>query len=377
VIGVSPPTRPGRALSTSPSLAAPRAPEARWRAVAERDASADGRFVYSVETTGVYCRPGCPSRRPREEHVAFHDTPADAERAGFRACLRCEPAGPPPEAREASKIAALCRLLDAPDPPGLAELGRAVGLSGAHVQRVFKAATGVTPRDYAAERRAERLRASLGAATSVTEAAFAAGFGGLGRFYEATSRALGMTPTAFREGGARQRIRYAFGASSLGDVLVAVTARGVCAVFLGDDRESLASALARRFPRADLARADDALEGTVRELVGLVEEPTRATLLPLDVRGTAFQLRVWRALSAIPAGETRSYAELAAAAGAPRAVRAVAGACGANPVSVVIPCHRVVRADGELSGYRWGVERKRALLARERPTAPPRRGPIG
>jgi AraC family transcriptional regulator of adaptative response/methylated-DNA-[protein]-cysteine methyltransferase len=356
--------------------------DARWRAVAERDASADGRFVYSVDTTGVYCRPGCPARRPREEHVAFHDTPADAERAGFRACLRCEPAGPPPEAREASKIAALCRLLDSLEPPSLDELGRAVGLSRTHVQRVFKAATGVTPREYAAERRAERLRASLGVATSVTEAAFAAGFGGLGRFYEATSRVLGMTPTDFREGGARQRIGYAFGASSLGEVLVAVTPRGVCAVFLGDDRQELTRALEGRFPRAELARADDALEATVRELVGLVEEPARATQLPLDVRGTAFQLRVWRALSAIPAGETRSYVELAAAAGVPRAVRAVAGACGANPVSVVIPCHRVVRADGALSGYRWGVERKRALLARERATTSPslstrRRGPIG
>ena len=369
------PSRPAPASPLVPS-ASPRAPDARWRAVAERDASADGLFVYSVETTGVYCRPGCPSRRPRAENVAFHDTPAAAERAGFRACLRCQPAGPSPAAREARTIAALCRLLDASTPPTLAEPGRAVGLSGYHVQRVFKAATGVTPREYAAERRAERLRASLGASTSVAEAAFAAGFGGLGRLYEASDRALGMTPTAFREGGARQTVRYAFGASSLGEVLVAVTPRGVCAVFMGDDRERLTRALEDRFPRADLARADEALEATVRELVGLVEEPTRATLLPLDVRGTAFQVRVWRALSEIPAGETRSYAELAAAAGVPRAVRAVAGACGANPVSVVIPCHRVVRADGELSGYRWGVARKRALLARERSSAG-RRGPIG
>ncbi len=280
--------------------------------------------------------------------------------------------------RDANQITALCRLLDAPTPPGLAELGRAAGRSAYHVQRVFKAATGVTPREYAAERRAERLRASLGAATSVTEAAFDAGFSGLGRFYEATDRALGMTPSAFRAGGALESIRYAFGVSSLGEVLVAVTARGVCAVFLGDDREALRADLARRFPRADLARADDALAATVSELVSLVEEPARATTLPLDVRGTAFQLRVWRALSEIPPGEIRSYLELARAAGVPRAVRAVAGACGANPVSVVIPCHRVVRGDGDLSGYRWGVERKRALLVRERGAAsPPRRGPNG
>lgn len=343
-----------------------------------RDGTADGRFVYSVETTGVYCRPGCPARRPREEHVAFHDTPADAERAGYRACLRCRPDAAPLAERQATKIAALCRLLDCAKPRTLAELGRAVGLSAFHVQRVFKAATGITPRQYAAARRAERLRASLTEAATVTEAAFAAGFGGLGRFYEATDGVLGMTPTAYRAGGALQAIHYAFGASSLGEVLVAVTPRGVCAVFLGDDRVALAGDLERRFPQANIARADEALEATVREVVGLVEEPTRATRLPLDVRGTAFQLRVWRALTEIPSGETRSYLALAVAAGSPRAVRAVGAACGANPVSVVIPCHRVVAADGSLSGYRWGVERKRALLQRERgATKAPPRGPLG
>ena len=346
--------------------------EARWTALRTRDAKADGTFYYSVKTTGVYCRPSCAARAARPENIAFHATAAAAERAGFRPCKRCKPDQPPLAERQAAQVAALCRLLEraverGDDVPTLEELASHAGLSAFHTHRMFKAVTGVTPRAYAAAHRAKRMRGELGARATVTEAIYGAGYSSPARFYEQSMARLGMTPTRFRAGGADLEIRFAIGACSLGAILVAATPRGVCAIALGDDPEALAHDLERRFPNATLVGADPAFERLVAEVVGLVEQPRLGTQLPLDIRGTAFQQRVWKALVRIPAGKTASYAEIATKIGAPRSVRAVAQACGANPLAVAIPCHRVVRTGGDLSGYRWGVERKRALLDREAP----------
>jgi AraC family transcriptional regulator of adaptative response/methylated-DNA-[protein]-cysteine methyltransferase len=338
----------------------------RWVAVAARDAGADGAFVYSVETTGVYCRPSCAARAARPEHVAFHATAADAERAGFRPCKRCKPDQPPLAERRAAQVADLCRLIERSDvAPTLDALARRAGLSAFHTQRIFKAVTGVTPRAYAKAHRARRVQSELRSRGSVTEAIYGAGYGSSGRFYEESRDLLGMTPTGYRAGGAGQEIRFAVGECSLGSILVAATERGVCAILLGDDPEELVHDLERRFRRAELVGGDAGFEQLVARVVGLVERPHLGHDLPLDIRGTAFQRRVWEALRGIPAGSTTSYAAIAASIGAPGAVRAVAGACAANPLAVAIPCHRVVRNDGALSGYRWGVERKRTLLERE------------
>ncbi|MCB9796154.1 MAG: bifunctional DNA-binding transcriptional regulator/O6-methylguanine-DNA methyltransferase Ada [Alphaproteobacteria bacterium] len=338
----------------------------RWRALRERDASADGSFVYSVASTGVFCRPSCAARAPRPEHVAFHDSPEAARRAGFRPCLRCRPEEPPLAQRRAEVVAELCRFIDgSAEAPSVTELAERAGWSASHLHRVFRSVTGVTPRRYIAGREAARIRAELPRAGSVTEAVYTSGAGSPARFYRAASGALGMSPSAFRRGAPGERIRYTLGQSSLGRVLVAATERGVCAVSLGDDADALVEALRRRFNQATLQPAGEELDALVARIVGQVERPEAEVSLPLDVRGTAFQLRVWQALTEIPAGQTRSYGELAAALGDPGASRAVASACSQNPVAVVIPCHRVVRADGALSGYRWGVARKRALLSRE------------
>jgi AraC family transcriptional regulator, regulatory protein of adaptative response / methylated-DNA-[protein]-cysteine methyltransferase len=338
----------------------------RWDAVKRRDPAADGRFVYSVATTGVYCRPSCPSRPARRENVAFHESTAAAEAAGFRACKRCRPDGPAQTERHAALVAAACRRIEAAEnEPSLDGLASAAGLSPFHFHRLFKRLTGVTPKAYAAARRAERARAELTAAGSITQAIYGAGYSGSGRFYAEASAVLGMTPSAYRRGGERARIRFAVGACSLGHVLVAATDKGVCAIRFGDDPQALVEALQDSFPKAELIGADADFERTVGAVIAHVEQPSGPLDLPLDVRGTAFQRRVWEALRAIPAGATASYAEIAAAIGAPSAVRAVAGACAANSIAVAIPCHRVVRTDGSLSGYRWGVERKRQLLARE------------
>jgi len=340
--------------------------EARWTALRARDATADGTFYYSVKTTGVYCRPSCAARAARPENIAFHATPAAAERAGFRPCKRCKPDQPPLAERQAAQVAALCRMIETADEvPTLDELAARAGLSAFHTHRLFKAVTGVTPRAYAAAHRARRVRGELATRATVTEAIYGAGYNSSARFYEASNAVLGMTPTAYRAGGRGAEIRFAIGQCTLGAVLVAATARGVCAILLGDDPEALVHDLERKFPRAQLVGADPAFERLVAQVVGLVEQPGLGTQLPLDIRGTAFQQRVWKALVRIPAGKTASYAEIAAKIGAPRAVRAVAQACGANPLAVAIPCHRVVRTGGDLSGYRWGVERKRALLDRE------------
>lgn len=338
----------------------------RWAAVVKRDRAADGGFFYSVRTTGVYCRPSCGARTPKPENVAFHRTAADAQRAGFRPCKRCKPDVPAAAHAQAAKVAELCRFIErAEQSPTLAALAARAGLSAYHLHRVFKAVTGVTPRAYAAAHRARRLRDALGRSDTVTAAIYDAGYNAQSRFYEESGRVLGMTPTAYRAGGADTDIRFAVGASSLGAILVARSDRGVCAILLGDDPDRLARDLQDRFPRARLIGGDAEFERWVAQVVGLVEAPGTGLGLPLDVRGTAFQQRVWQALRRIPAGKTATYAQIARRIGAPQSVRAVGQAVGANPLAIAIPCHRVVRTDGALAGYRWGVERKRALLERE------------
>jgi AraC family transcriptional regulator of adaptative response/methylated-DNA-[protein]-cysteine methyltransferase len=335
-------------------------------AVAARDASQDGNFFYSVRTTGVYCRPSCAARAARPENVAFHLTAAEAERAGFRPCKRCKPDQPSPVKQQAAKVAELCRFIEsAAEIPSLDELAKRAGMSPYHLHRVFKEATGVTPKAYAAAHRAKRVRQELKSSGTVTEAIYGAGYGSNGRFYAESDKVLGMTPSAYRAGGADTEIRFAVGESSLGSILVAQSGRGVCAILMGDDPDALARDLQDRFPNARLVGGDDAFEQLIAKVVGFVEAPRLGLDLPLDVRGTAFQQRVWQALREIPAGKTVSYTELAKRIGLPKSVKAVAQACGANALAVAIPCHRVVRNDGGLSGYRWGVERKRALLQRE------------
>ena len=338
----------------------------RWGDVVARDARADGAFYYSVESTGVYCRPSCTARRARPENVSFHLSRADAERAGFRPCKHCKPDQPPLAERQAARVAELCRFIESSEEaPTLDELARRTRLSTFHVQRLFKAVTGVTPRAYAAAHRMKRVRNELVKSGTITQAIYDAGYNSHGRFYEISNQMLGMTPTQYRAGGADTDIRFAIAECSLGWLLVAGTERGVCAIFMGNDPEELAHDLERRFPRARLMGADATFERLVARVVGVLENPQANANLPLDIRGTAFQQRVWQALRAIPAGTTTTYSELARTIGAPRAVRAVAQACAANALAIAIPCHRVVRTDGNLADYRWGVERKRALLARE------------
>ncbi|HEX9622217.1 MAG TPA: bifunctional DNA-binding transcriptional regulator/O6-methylguanine-DNA methyltransferase Ada [Polyangiaceae bacterium] len=338
----------------------------RWTAVCARAPGADGTFFYSVKTTGVYCRPSCAARRARPENVAFHASAADAERAGFRPCKRCRPDQAPAGTRNAARIARLCRLIESRErAPALDELARHANLSRYYTHRLFKAVTGVTPKAYAAAHRARRMREQLRSRDSVTAAIYGAGYGSSARFYDESNERLGMTPTQYRAGGTELRIRFATGRCSLGCVLVAKSERGVCAILLGDGPAELLRELERRFPRGRLIEADAKFEALVATVVGLVEDPSTASELPLDIRGTAFQERVWKALSRIPAGKTVTYSELASAIGEPKAVRAVARACAQNALAVAVPCHRVVRTDGSLSGYRWGVERKRELLRRE------------
>lgn len=340
--------------------------DARWAAIVARNPQVDGQFYYSVKTTGVYCRPSCAARLPRPGHVQFHATRQEAEQAGFRPCKRCRPDQPSPGERQAAKIAEACRLIEeSQEPPKLAQLAARAGLSVHHFHRLFKAVAGLTPKAYAAAHRARRVRRTLAGGGTVTEAIYDAGYNSNGRFYETSNEVLGMTPSNYRAGGASTEIRFAVGECSLGSILVARSERGVCAILLGDDPDELTRDLQDRFPRATLIGGDAEFEQVVAQVVGLVEAPGRGLELPLDVRGTAFQQRVWQALQKIPAGSTASYAEIARRIGSPQAVRAVAQACGANALAVAIPCHRVVRHDGALSGYRWGVERKRALLERE------------
>jgi len=340
--------------------------DSRWASVVARDPAADGKFYYSVGTTGVYCRPSCAARLARPENVRFHETPAHAEQAGFRPCKRCKPDQASPMEQHAARIAAVCRLIEkSEEAPSLEQLANHAGLSIYHFHRLFKAATGVTPRQYATAHRTERVRKELSKRGTVTEAIYGAGYNSNGRFYEVSNEVLGMTPSNYRSGGARTEIRFAVGECSLGSILVAQSERGICAILLGDDPDVLARDLQDRFPEANLVGGDAAFEQLVAKVVGFVEAPVLGLDLPLDIRGTAFQQRVWQMLRKIPAGSTASYTDIAARIGSPKSVRAVAQACGANALAVAIPCHRVVRSDGALSGYRWGVERKRTLLERE------------
>ena len=339
----------------------------RWDRVLARDKAADGSFWYSVSTTGVFCRPSCASRAAKPENVEFHASVAEAEAAGFRPCLRCNPTGLSAKAANAALVAKVCRLIDeCQDEPSLSDMAAAVELSQAHFHRVFKAATGVTPKSYAGARRAARVREALGGSGSVTEAIYEAGFGSSGRFYAKSTEMLGMTPRRFQAGGADEALRFAVGNCSLGAILVASSAKGVAAILFGDDPEELVRSFQDRFARAHLVGGDAEYERLVALVVGFVEAPRIGLDLPLDIRGTVFQQRVWEALREIPPGTTSSYTAVAASVGAPGAVRAVAGACAANRLAVAIPCHRVVRTDGALSGYRWGVERKRLLLEMEK-----------
>lgn len=348
----------------------------RWPAVAGRDASADGSFVYAVRSTGVYCRPGCPSRTPKPENVVFFDSPARAAQAGYRPCKRCRPgAARSPEQDRLALVRAACRSIEqAEAPPSLAGLALQAGLSLWHFQRLFKEVVGLSPRDYARACKASRLRRELAAGRDVASAVYEAGYGSSSRVYEDPGL-LGMTPAAYRRGGPGERIGHALARTSLGWLLVAATARGLCLTEFGEDPEALRALPAARFPRAELVPEDPGAARLLAEVVARIETGAPHADLPLDVRGTAFQQRVWRELARVAPGHTVTYSELAVRAGNPSAVRAAASACAANPAAVAVPCHRAVGKDGKLHGYRWGLPRKRALLEREAGAAKTTRPP--
>lgn len=357
-------SRSAASLKTRPSETADDDP--RWQAVIARAPTEDGRFVFGVSTTGVYCRPSCGARRPNRENVAFFDTPDAAEAAGFRPCKRCRPRAAAKAETDAALIAAACRAIEiAEAPPALEDLAAAARLSPHHFHRLFKAVTGVTPKAYAVANRRARVQDGLRSARTVTEAVFDAGYNTTGRFYDGANGMLGMSPKAFRAGAPGVALKFAIAPCALGLVLVAATEKGIATILLGDDEEALRRDLSARYPKAELIQAGKVFDAMLADVVRFVDTPSQGLNLPLDIRGTAFQQRVWAALRALPPGETASYADIARAIDQPDAVRAVASACAANPLAVAIPCHRVVRSDGALSGYRWGVARKRALLARE------------
>jgi AraC family transcriptional regulator, regulatory protein of adaptative response / methylated-DNA-[protein]-cysteine methyltransferase len=338
----------------------------RWARIVARDRTADGQLWYSVTTTGVYCRPSCPSRTANPKNVQLHGSLEEAKATGFRPCKRCDPDGLSVDAENVAVVARACRLIEeSEEEPSLTNLAAAVGRSPSYFHRRFKAVTGLTPKDYAAARRAAKVREGLTSGNTVTAVIYDAGFNSSGRFYEKSTVMLGMTPSQYRAGGANEEIRFAVGETSLGAILVASSKQGVASILLGDDPDELVRELQDRFPKARLIGADKDYEALVARVVGFIEAPGLGLDLPLDVRGTAFQRRVWRALQVVPVGQTVSYAEIAQRIGSPNAIRAVAGACAANNLAVAIPCHRVVRNDGALSGYAWGVERKQALLKRE------------
>lgn len=352
-------------LLARPTHKATQEDDRRWRAVLDSDRSLDGAFVTAVRTTRIYCRPSCPARKPKRENVEFLATPDDAERAGYRACKRCHPrqAADPQRAL----IQRLCdRLIEGDAAPTLNELGAEFHVSPFHLQRTFKRATGVTPHQYAAAHRVGRLKEELRNESGVTSAVYRAGFGSSSRVYEQTGRVLGMTPAAYGRGGRGMRITYTVQPCALGQVLVAATDRGIAFVCLGDAAASLEDELRHEYPAATIARDDHAAKQYAATVVRAIRDGHPDHTLPVDVLATAFQARVWQALREIPRGETRSYAEVARAIGRPTAARAVARACADNPTPIIVPCHRVVHADGTLSGFRWGVGRKRELLEREK-----------
>lgn len=351
----------------------------RWQAVKARDANYDGVFFYSVKTTGVFCIASCPSRTANPRNVAFHASSSAAQHAGFRACKRCQPDAPSRSVRDAAHIAELCRWIDTLDTtPTLDQLAAHAGISKFHLQRMFKKITGVTPKVYALAQRQQRVRTAVQAEPRITDAIYRAGYNSSSQFYANSNGLLGMTPTSLRRGGIDLTLHITIAPCSLGYVLVATTERGVCAILLGDTSDAVRADLNQRFPRAQLRQLASHLAPQlgqmIKQVVALVDNPTQHQGLPLDVQGTAFQQRVWHGLRKIPVGTTVSYRELASRIGAPSAARAVATACAANPCAVAIPCHRVVRSSGEIAGYRWGIDRKRALLEREQALVlPPRK----
>jgi AraC family transcriptional regulator, regulatory protein of adaptative response / methylated-DNA-[protein]-cysteine methyltransferase len=345
----------------------------RWEAVLARDAASDGKFVYAVRSTKVYCRPVCPSRRPRRNQVEFFSAPALAESAGFRACRRCKPNAALTEldaasAAESAVVSRVCREIERNDEgvPNLSALSKLAGTSTHSLLRLFRRRMGITPRQYADAVRLRRLKTSLKKGSDVTTALYGAGYGSSSRLYERADAQLGMTPSTYRNGGRGMKIAYTIEPSAVGRLLVGATERGISAVYLGDRDRALESELRKEYPRAELRRDSNSLGSWVRQITSHLKGASKSLNLPVDVQATAFQRRVWEELRKIPYGSTRSYHQIAAAIGSPRATRAVANACGANRVAIVVPCHRVVRQDGALSGYRWGAERKRALLANEK-----------
>jgi len=337
-----------------------------WEALVERDARFDGHFYYAVKSTGVYCRPGCKSRQPRRENVLFFETTQAAEQAGYRPCKRCSPAGKDPDQEHHEAVIEACAIIDQADqPPALQELAQAVDLSPYYFQRLFKRIVGISPRQYFEEKRAGRMRANLQSGHSITEVVYDSGYGSNSRFYSQAADILGMAPSLYRKGGAGLRLRYSILKTHLGWVLVASSERGICAIDFGDSPATLEEALVRRFPAAKITKDDADFTAWIEKVAAFLESPRAGLDLPLDIQGTAFQRRVWQALKSIPFGSTASYAEIAQKIGKPKAVRAVAQACAANKIAVAIPCHRVIRSDGDLGGYRWGIERKRKILELE------------
>lgn len=347
--------------------------EARWQALSDRNREADGHFVYAVKTTGIYCAPSCPSRQPNRQNVEFFADAAQAEAADYRPCKRCRQGRLSLQQQYSQQVEQACRLLEnAEKTPKLEEIASQVGLSAWHFHRIFKTFTGLTPRAYAIAKRQQRVRETLVASSSITDAILDAGYASNGNFYAHSPASLGMTPRAYRAGGKGMAVWFAIGRCSLGDILVAESPRGICAILLGDSPQALIESLQDHFPHAQLLGNDADFEYRVATVVGFVDQPAAELNLPLDIRGTAFQQRVWHALRTIPPGETLSYSQVAERIGSPKAVRAVAGACAANLLAVAIPCHRVVKNDGNISGYRWGVARKKSLLEKEQLPQPPR-----
>jgi AraC family transcriptional regulator of adaptative response/methylated-DNA-[protein]-cysteine methyltransferase len=339
----------------------------RWQALLNRDANHDGRFVFAVKTTGIYCRPTCPSRRPKRVNVSFYETPGLAERAGYRPCKRCHPDGKSIEMRQISAVRKACRLIEESEAaPGLDELAAAVDMSTSHFHRQFKRLLGVTPKQYATGKRVKRLQDELESGRPVADAIYESGYGSGSRVYETSAATLGMTPSDYKNAGRGQVIAFTVEKTQLGWLLVAATENGICSIEFGDNKKKLRENFERRFSAANIDFTNKKLQGWVAEIVSFIRTPVHGLRLPLDIQGTAFQRRVWQALQKIPLGATVTYAQVADAIGQPLAHRAVARACGANQLALAVPCHRVVRKDGTMGGYRWGIERKRQLLDREK-----------